>query len=120
MKEQIGKIKTKSIIFAPIILPTPRSPCFLVIEVIVVISSGKLVPIATIVIAIIPSLTPIAEASSFAFSTKRSAPKTIPAAPSMNLRILIIIFFVSTFSSTTSFSYTLETLRFAETAVSYI
>ena len=43
---QIGKIKLISMIFAPTTFPTERDDCFFAIAVIVVTSSGKLVPIA--------------------------------------------------------------------------
>lgn len=53
---QIGKIKAESIIFAPIIFPTDKEDSFFRIAVTVVTSSGKDVPIATIVTEIIASL----------------------------------------------------------------
>ena len=55
---------------APMTLPTERSDCFLMIAVIVVISSGREVPIATIVIAIIFSGTPSSVAKAVPLSTK--------------------------------------------------
>ena len=82
---QIGSISVKSIIFAPIIFPTERDICFFDIAVSVVMSSGRDVPIARIVMEMILSEMPIAEARKVALSTRRSAPIAIAAAPRINL-----------------------------------
>ena len=50
-----GSIKHKSITLAPIMFPTDKSCFFFTIEVMVVTNSGKEVPMATIVTAIILS-----------------------------------------------------------------
>ena len=81
---QIGRIIVKSMMFAPIILPIDKSDCFFMIAVTVVTSSGKEVPTAIIVTPIIASETPIRCAMIVPSSTRRSAPITIPAAPTRN------------------------------------
>ena len=65
-----GIIRVKSKILAPRILPTDSDDCFLTIAVTVVTSSGREVPIATIVIAIIFSGTPSYVAKAVPLSTK--------------------------------------------------
>ena len=92
--EQIGNIIAKSIKFAPKILPTDSEDCFLITAVIVLTSSGSDVPTATIVAEMTASETPLAAAISVADVTRKSAPITIPAAPKINLAILIGISFL--------------------------
>lgn len=89
--EQIGRMMAISIIFAPIIFPTDKEDCFLAIAVMVVVSSGNEVPTATIVTEIIVSEMLRRCANSVAPSTKNSAPNTMPAAPTMNKRMYLII-----------------------------
>ena len=77
------------------IFPTEREDCFLIIAVTVVTSSGSEVPTATIVAEITASDTPLTVAISVAELTRKSAPITIPAAPTINLKILIGISYFS-------------------------
>lgn len=81
---QIGKIKAESIIFAPIIFPTDKEDSFFRIAVTVVTSSGKDVPIATIVTEIIASLICRISAILQAECTSNSEPATIHTAPIQN------------------------------------
>ena len=71
------------------ILPTDSEDCFLRIAVMVVTSSGSDVPIAIIVAAITESGTPIMTASAEPLSISSCAPRTIAAAPRMNLPMFI-------------------------------
>ena len=75
----------RSKIFAPRMLPTDRADCFLMMAVTVVTSSGRDVPMATMVTPMIRSETPARRARALALSTSRSAPSTTAAAPRENL-----------------------------------
>ena len=87
--EQRGIIRVRSMIFAPKILPRPKLVCFLTTEVTVVTSSGRDVPMATMVAEIRASEIPKCRAISLLESTRRSEPKTIPAVPKTNLMIFL-------------------------------
>ena len=89
----IGRMRVKSMIFAPIMLPMESSDCFLATAVRVVTSSGKDVPIAIMVTPIIASDTPKWRAITVPSSTSKSAPTTTAAAPIKNLTILSAICF---------------------------
>ena len=81
-----------SIMFAPMILPTERELCFLAIAVTVVTSSGKEVPMATMVSETMRSGTPrMSDAMIVPLSTKRREPITMPAAPTTKSRIFLMI-----------------------------
>lgn len=86
--EQTGKINVRSIIFAPIMLPTDILDSFLIIADKVVTSSGNEVPSATSVTAIMRSGTPNNVARLLPLSTSKREPITIAAAPIKNLTIL--------------------------------
>ena len=83
----IGMMNVRSMILAPMILPTPSEDCFLMTAVIVVTSSGSEVPIAMIVTEMTLSLIPIEDAMILPLSTSRSAPNTMARAPSINFMI---------------------------------
>ena len=53
-----GRIRHRSMMFAPMMLPAERLDCFLMMEVTVVTSSGREVPTATSVTAMMLSGTP--------------------------------------------------------------
>ena len=99
----IGRMSDKSIMFAPIIFPTERLDSFFLIAVIVVTSSGSDVPIATIVTAITLSGTPRAVAIAEPPSIKKLEPSTIPAAPTTNNTIFLMISFLVTISFSSAF-----------------
>ena len=81
----------KFIIFEPITFPTNNSVSFFLADIILVIISGKDVPIATIVIPINLSVNPNLLAISIELSTTKSAPNFKPNIPKIKN---IIIFFV--------------------------
>ena len=87
-----GMINVRSMIFAPMMFPTPRDDCFFITAVMVVTSSGSEVPIAMMVTEITLSLIPSEAAIILPLSTRRSAPKTIASAPRINFSIFEKIF----------------------------
>ena len=103
---------------APIMFPTDRDDCFLTMAVTVVTSSGREVPIATMVAEMTAWETPLTTASSVAESTRNSAPNTIPAAPRINLATLIGISFLTSgiFSQATDSFFAPRTLSIMATA----
>ena len=112
-----------SMILAPKILPADIAPFFFIKEVTIVTSSGRLVPIATSVTAIIPSGIFMIVASALPLSTNNFAPKTIAPAPKINFKILIITvvlsFLTSTISSTSSTSVSLSSTLLSANESSY-
>ena len=94
---QIGKIKAESIIFAPIIFPTDKEDSFFTIAVTVVTSSGREVPIATIVTEIISSLICRISAILQAECTNNSEPATMDTAPTQKQNNVFHILFPFSF-----------------------
>ena len=94
----MGKIIARSIMFAPMILPMDIEDSFLRIAVSVVISSGRLVPIATIVTPIIAEGTPSKSASSLPYLISSFEPTTIAAMPMTNITSCFGRCFLSTCS----------------------
>ncbi len=71
-------------ILAPKILPTEREDCFFTMAVMVVMSSGREVPTATMVTPMTRSEMPMNRASSLPLLTSKSAPQTMPTVPRAN------------------------------------
>ena len=86
---QTGRISAMSMMFAPIMLPTPSEGSFLTNEETVVTSSGRLVPMAMAVKPIIFSETPNMAAMALPLSTNSSEPMTMAAAPMMSRTIFL-------------------------------
>ena len=92
---QSGRIRDKSMMFAPMMLPTDKSAFFLTIDVIAVTNSGSDVPTARIVTPIMPSGTFNARASSAPLSLISCAPQKIAAAPTTNNTMFLPMSFFS-------------------------
>ena len=113
---QTGRIKQRSMTFAPIILPMDKSCFFLIIDVTVVTSSGSDVPIATRVIATILSGTPIYPASLLPKVTRCCAPPTINAVPRIKKIMLFAMSFVFCFLAAKASVFVLSSVAFPDSA----
>ena len=99
MSAHTGRIKVRSMIFAPMMLPAESEPCFFAMAVSVVTSSGRDVPMAMMVTEMTRSETPHMEASAEPLSTRSCAPAPVPPAPMRNLTTLVMTAFFVTGSS---------------------
>ena len=89
-------IRVTSMMLAPTTLPTDMDACFLTMDVMAVTSSGRDVPRATIVTAMIASDTPSILAISVPLLTNRLDPMTIHTAPTAIIPICMSISFLVT------------------------
>ena len=94
----MGRIIARSMMFAPTILPIDILDSFFRIAVRVVMSSGRLVPMATMVTPIIAEGTPSSRAISLPYSISSFEPTTIAAMPIINITICLGRSFLSTTS----------------------
>lgn len=91
ISEQIGRIKVKSIIFAPSIFPAESEPDFFFSAVRAVTSSGREVPIATAITLITLCEIFRLMAICVAYLTRSFAPNIMPTAPKIK-RIMQLTF----------------------------
>lgn len=91
INEQIGRIKVKSIIFAPSIFPAESEPDFFFSAVRAVTSSGREVPIATAITLITLCEIFRLMAICVAYLTRSLAPNIMPTAPKIK-RIIQLTF----------------------------
>ena len=91
--EHSGRMTVRSMMFAPMMLPTDSSDWCLRMAVMAVTSSGSDVPTAIMVTPMMASGTPSAAASAEPLSTISCAPMTIPAVPATNFTMLVVRIF---------------------------